>query len=74
MLRALGFANDTYLYVASGEVYGGDETMRPLRELFPNMYTKEMLANEELKPFFSFSSRLAAIDYIVCDDSDVFVG
>ncbi|XP_054808211.1 O-fucosyltransferase 29-like [Prosopis cineraria] len=73
MLRALGFANDTYLYVASGEIYGGDETMRPLRELFPNMYTKEMLANEELKPFLPFSSRLAAIDYIVCDDSDVFV-
>ncbi|XP_002530648.2 O-fucosyltransferase 29 [Ricinus communis] len=73
MLRALGFANDTYIYVASGEIYGGEETLRPLRELFPNFYTKEMLANEELKPFLPFSSRLAAIDYIVCDESDVFV-
>lgn len=73
MLRALGFANDTHLYVASGEIYGGEETLRPLRELFPNFYTKEMLANEELKPFLQFSSRLAAIDYIVCDESDVFV-
>ncbi|GLT49166.1 hypothetical protein SLA2020_227440 [Shorea laevis] len=73
MLRGLGFANDTYLYVASGEIYGGDDTLRPLRELFPNFYTKEMLANEELKSFLPYSSRLAAIDYIVCDDSDVFV-
>lgn len=73
MLRALGFANDTFLYVASGEIYGGEETLRPLRELFPNFYTKEMLANEELKPFLPYSSRLAAIDYIVCDESDVFV-
>lgn len=73
MLRALGFANDTHLYVASGEIYGGEETLRPLRELFPNFYTKEMLADEELKPFLQFSSRLAAIDYIVCDESDVFV-
>ncbi|KAK9984703.1 hypothetical protein SO802_034228 [Lithocarpus litseifolius] len=73
MLRALGFANDTYLYVASGEIYGGEETLKPLRELFPNFYTKETLANEELKPFLPFSSRLAAIDYIVCDESDVFV-
>lgn len=74
MLRALGFENDTYLYVASGEVYGGEETMRPLKELFPNFYTKEMLAGEqELQPFLPFSSRLAAIDYIVCDESDVFV-
>ncbi|KAL2321564.1 hypothetical protein Fmac_025943 [Flemingia macrophylla] len=73
MLRALGFTNDTYLYVASGEIYGGDETMQPLKDLFPNIYTKEMLAQEELKPFLPFSSRLAAIDYIVCDESNVFV-
>ncbi|XAR54943.1 hypothetical protein NMG60_11030290 [Bertholletia excelsa] len=73
MLRALGFKNDTYIYVASGEIYGGEETLRPLRQLFPNFYTKETLAGEELKPFLNFSSRLAALDYIVCDESDVFV-
>ncbi|KAL7595425.1 hypothetical protein Lser_V15G30559 [Lactuca serriola] len=73
MLRALGFENNTYLYVASGEIYGGDETLKPLRELFPNFYTKEMLASEELQPFLPYSSQLAAIDYIVCDESDVFV-
>ncbi|PIN13352.1 hypothetical protein CDL12_14018 [Handroanthus impetiginosus] len=73
LLRALGFGNDTYLYVASGEIYGGEETLKPLKELFPNFYTKEMLAGEELKSFISFSSRSAAIDYIVCDESDVFV-
>ncbi|KAK9068020.1 hypothetical protein SSX86_012131 [Deinandra increscens subsp. villosa] len=72
MLRALGFENNTYLYVASGEIYGGEETLKPLRELFPNFYTKEMLASEELEPFLPYSSRLAAIDYIVCDESDVF--
>lgn len=73
MLRALGFTNDTYLYVASGEIYGGEETLQPLRELFPNFYTKEMLVGDDLKPFLPFSSRLAAIDFIVCDESDVFV-
>ncbi|KAK6947569.1 GDP-fucose protein O-fucosyltransferase [Dillenia turbinata] len=73
MLRALGFKNDTFLYVASGEIYGGEETLQPLRELFPNFYTKEMLVGEELKPLLPFSSRLAALDYIVCDESDVFV-
>ncbi|KAL0329531.1 UNVERIFIED_CONTAM: O-fucosyltransferase 29 [Sesamum radiatum] len=73
LLRALDFDNNTYLYVASGEIYGGEETLRPLKELFPNFYTKEMLAGEELKSLLPFSSRLAAIDYIVCDESDVFV-
>ncbi|OMO93234.1 hypothetical protein COLO4_17035 [Corchorus olitorius] len=32
-----------------------------------------MLAKEELKPFLPYSSRLAAIDYIACDESDVLV-
>ncbi|EYU19327.1 hypothetical protein ABFS82_01G096900 [Erythranthe guttata] len=73
LLRALDFDNSTYLYVASGEVYGGEETLRPLKELFPNFYTKEMLASQELESLLPFSSRLAAIDYIVCDESDVFV-
>ncbi|KAL8144185.1 hypothetical protein V2J09_017217 [Rumex salicifolius] len=73
MLRAVGFKNDTYIYVASGEIYGGEETLRPLKELFPNYYTKETLAGEELKTFLPFSSRLAAIDYIVAEESDVFV-
>ncbi|KAJ1273821.1 hypothetical protein BS78_05G014200 [Paspalum vaginatum] len=73
MLRALGFGNDTHLYVASGEMYGGEKTLQPLRELFPNFYTKDMLVGDDLKPFLPFSSRLAAIDFIVCDESDVFV-
>ncbi|KAI7742701.1 hypothetical protein M8C21_020708 [Ambrosia artemisiifolia] len=73
MLRALGFDNDTYIFGAFGEIYGGEETLQPLKELFPNFYTKETLANQELQPFLPFSSRLAAIDYIVCEESDVFV-
>ncbi|KAG8083071.1 hypothetical protein GUJ93_ZPchr0014g47456 [Zizania palustris] len=74
MLRALGFGDDVHLYVASGDVYGGEETLAPLKALFPNFHSKDTLASkEELAPFFSFSSRMAALDYIVCDRSDVFV-
>ncbi|XXG39139.1 hypothetical protein AAC387_Pa01g0178 [Persea americana] len=74
MLRALGFGNDVYIYVASGEVYGGEETLAPLKALFPNFHSKDTLASkEELSPFSSFSARMAALDFIVCDESDVFV-
>ncbi|KAL6011887.1 hypothetical protein ACLOJK_002353 [Asimina triloba] len=74
MLRAIGFGNDVHIYVASGEVYGGEETLAPLRALFPNFHTKETLSSkEELAPFMTFSSRMAALDFIVCDESDVFV-
>ncbi|XP_028766510.1 O-fucosyltransferase 16 [Neltuma alba] len=74
MLRALGYGADVHIYVASGEVYGGEETLATLRALFPNFHTKETIATkEELEPFSSFSSRMAALDFIVCDESDVFV-
>ncbi|KAJ0789104.1 putative GDP-fucose protein O-fucosyltransferase [Helianthus annuus] len=74
MLRALGYDKDINIYVASGDVYGGNETLNPLRALFPNIYSKETIATEqELEPFSSFSSRMAALDYMVCDESDVFV-
>jgi GDP-fucose protein O-fucosyltransferase len=74
MLRSLGFGDDVHLYVASGEVYGGEVTLAPLKALFPNIHSKETLLNrDELAPFEPFSSRMAAIDFIVCDESDVFV-
>ena len=74
MLRALGFGSDIHLYVASGEVYGGEETLAPLKKLFPNFHSNESIASkEELTPFSSFSSRMAALDFIVCDQSDVFI-
>ncbi|OWM84010.1 hypothetical protein CDL15_Pgr004441 [Punica granatum] len=74
MLRALGFGSDVHLYVASGEVYGGEETLAPLKALFPNFHTKETIATKaELVPFSLYSSRMAALDFIVCDESSVFV-
>ncbi|GJM99434.1 hypothetical protein PR202_ga16530 [Eleusine coracana subsp. coracana] len=74
MLRALGYSSDVHIYVASGDIYGGEDTLAPLKALFPNFHTKETLSsNEELAPFLKFSSRMAAIDFIVCDGSDAFV-
>lgn len=74
MLRALGYGDDVHLYVASGEIYGGGETLAPLKALFPNLYTKESITSkEEMSRFSYYSSRLAALDFFVCDESDVFV-
>lgn len=74
MLRALGYGRDVHIYVASGEVYGGEDTLAPLKALFPNIHSKDTITTkEELAPFSSYSSRMAALDFIVCDESDVFV-
>lgn len=73
MLRALGYRND-HIYVASGEIYGGARTLAPLKAFFPNLHTKETISSkEELAPFSKYSSRMAALDFIVCDGSDAFV-
>lgn len=74
MLRALGYNSDIHIYVASGEVYGGEDTLAPLKALFPNIHSKDTITTkEEMAQFLSYSSRLAALDFIVCDESDVFV-
>ncbi|GAB4861449.1 O-fucosyltransferase 9 [Ancistrocladus abbreviatus] len=74
MLRGMGFANTTSVYVASGKIYKAEKYMAPLRELFPLLETKETLATpEELAQFQGHSSRLAALDYTVCLYSEVFV-
>lgn len=74
MLKALGYTNDVHIYVASGDIYGGPKTLAPLKELFPNLHTKETIASkDELAPFSKYSSRMAALDFIVCDGSDAFV-
>jgi len=47
MLRGMGFTKNTSIYLASGKIYNGEKTMAPLREMFPNLHTKETLASEE---------------------------
>lgn len=74
MLRGMGFGKTTSIYLASGKIYDSERYMAPLFEMFPLLKTKEMLASdEELSPYKSFSSRMAAIDYTVCLHSEVFV-
>ncbi|CAI9087250.1 OLC1v1021277C1 [Oldenlandia corymbosa var. corymbosa] len=73
VLAALGFKNNTYIYLASSEIYGGESRMHPFISLYPNVVTKEdLLSPSELAPFRNFSSQLAALDFIACATADVF--
>ncbi|XP_045792460.1 protein ESMERALDA 1-like isoform X2 [Trifolium pratense] len=59
MLRGMGFTKNTSIYLASGKIYDAEKTMAPLREMFPNLHTKETLASEEeLSPFKDGCHRL----------------
>jgi hypothetical protein len=36
-LKALGFEKDTLVYIAAGEIYGGEKRLEPLRAAFPKL-------------------------------------
>ncbi|EPS72903.1 hypothetical protein M569_01846, partial [Genlisea aurea] len=74
LLAALGFDNTTRLYLASHKVYGGEARISTLRSLFPLMEDKKSLTTEEeLSRIKGKASLLAAVDYYVSMQSDIFI-
>ncbi|XP_071696035.1 O-fucosyltransferase 31-like [Rutidosis leptorrhynchoides] len=74
LLRALGFNNDTRLYLASHKVYGGEARISSLRKLFPLIEDKKSLASEkERAEVEGKASLLAAVDYYVSMHTNIFI-
>ncbi|PSS31582.1 GDP-fucose protein O-fucosyltransferase protein [Actinidia chinensis var. chinensis] len=74
LLAALGFTNNTRLYLASHKVYGGEARISTLRKLFPLMEDKKSLTTaEERSKVEEKASLLAAVDYYVSMHSDIFI-
>ncbi|KAI4329661.1 hypothetical protein MLD38_028022 [Melastoma candidum] len=74
ILRALGLLSDVQIYVAAGQIYGGERRMASLTEAFPKLVRKDtLLDSSELRLIQSRSSQMAALDYLVSLESDIFV-
>lgn len=74
LLKALGAPKDARIYWAGGQPLGGKEALLPLTREFPHFYNKEDLASPgELELLRNRASVMAAIDYIVSENSDVFM-
>lgn len=102
VLTALGIDHNVQIYIAAGEIYGGQRRMAALAEAFPNLVSqkrmqnqlhiyfsvhpliklshglmqqvrKETLLKSDLKFFQNHSSQMAALDYLVSLESDIFI-
>ncbi|CAL8994757.1 unnamed protein product [Prunus brigantina] len=73
-LRALDIDPNIQVYIAAGNIYRAERRMAPLKEAFPNLVKKETLVEEsDLVPFQYHSNQMAALDYYVSIESDIFV-
>lgn len=74
LLNGLDIPKNTRIYWAGGEPFGGVTALKPLKLLFPHLYNKWNLEKSgELDDFKQKPSILAALDYIVCLKSQVFM-
>ncbi|KAL3526635.1 hypothetical protein ACH5RR_011291 [Cinchona calisaya] len=70
VLRALGLNHNVQIYIASGEIYGGFKFILLMEKY---MVRKETLLDPlDMKLIQSHSSQMAAVDYLVSLESDMF--
>jgi hypothetical protein len=73
-LRALEIDRNIQIYIAAGEIYGGERRMASLTAAYPKVVRKEtLLEPADLRYFQNHSSQMAALDYLVSLESDIFV-
>lgn len=74
ILKALDIDPSTSIYIAAGEIYGGARRMAALTAAYPNVVRKEtLLEPSDLRFFQNHSSQMAALDYLVSLESDIFI-
>ncbi|KAM7483101.1 hypothetical protein LguiB_007684 [Lonicera macranthoides] len=74
ILKALDIDRGIQIYIAAGEIYGGERRMASLASAYPKLVRKEtLLEPSDLKYFQNHSSQMAALDYLVSLESDIFV-
>ncbi|MCH90568.1 DUF246 domain-containing protein, partial [Trifolium medium] len=74
ILKALDIDQRIQIYIAAGEIFGGERRMARLRATYPNLVRKEtLLEPSDLMYFQNHSSQMAALDYLVSLESDIFV-
>ncbi|GLJ28493.1 hypothetical protein SUGI_0560630 [Cryptomeria japonica] len=76
ILNAMGFDNSTRIYLAPGELFGGQRFMKPLHALFPHLENRRTVTSAKDLAAVNADGRALlgpAVDYMVCLLSDIFM-
>ncbi|KAK9288060.1 hypothetical protein L1049_016506 [Liquidambar formosana] len=73
ILRAMGFDNSTRIYLAAGDLFGGERFMKPFRSLFPHLENHSTVDPTEELVENTRGLLGSAVDYMVCLLSDIFM-
>ncbi|KAJ8458082.1 hypothetical protein OPV22_031008 [Ensete ventricosum] len=73
ILRCMGFDNTTRIYIAAGELFGGDRFMKPFRTMFPHLQNHSTVGPSEKLEENARGLVGSAVDYMVCLLSDIFM-
>ncbi|XP_077227368.1 O-fucosyltransferase 1-like isoform X2 [Tasmannia lanceolata] len=73
ILRAMGFDNSTHIYLAAGELFGGERFVKPFRTLFPHLENHSTVVPAEELAKNARGLVGAAVDYMVCLLADIFM-
>ncbi|KAL6494310.1 Diphthamide biosynthesis protein [Orobanche gracilis] len=73
-LRALNIGQNIQIYIAAGEINGVERRLSSLASSYPNLVRKDtLLEPSDLRYFQNHSSQMAALDYLVSLESDIFL-
>ncbi|GAV66165.1 O-FucT domain-containing protein [Cephalotus follicularis] len=73
ILHAMGFDNSTRIYLAAGELFGGERFIKPFQTLFPHLENHSSVDRTEELATNSQGLIGSAVDYMVCLLSDIFM-
>ncbi|XP_049402879.1 O-fucosyltransferase 1 [Solanum stenotomum] len=73
ILRAMGFDNSTRIYLAAGELFGGERFMKPFRSMFPRLENHSTVDTTGELGKNTMGLLGSAVDYMVCLLSDIFM-
>ncbi|XP_017220002.1 O-fucosyltransferase 1 isoform X1 [Daucus carota subsp. sativus] len=73
ILRSMGFDNSTRIYLAAGELFGGERFMKPFRSMFPRLENHKTVDTSGEISENTQGLIGSAVDYMVCLLSDIFM-